>query len=120
MFTAIAPATRVTGSMLTSRMCPLEAMRRSICSRCSSFERPASGLLTVTEYGSGIPPRNVATPPSSNSIGRFLKHTCLAPFVGGQRFLFAARQLALHGGVLLERELVALAPRLARALRTVV
>jgi hypothetical protein len=32
---------------------PVGRDEASICSRCSSLERPASGLETVTEYGFG-------------------------------------------------------------------
>jgi hypothetical protein len=73
-FTASAPATRVTGSMLMSFMWPLAAMSRWMSASRSASVLPTCGFVTVTEYGSGMPPFRDALPDSSNSMGRFLKH----------------------------------------------
>src|SRR2546426_816333 len=80
-WTASAPATRVTGSMLSDLMCPLRAISRWICSSRSSSVCSTGGRTVATEYGSRTPRLMRALPALSNVIGRFLKHMAYRSFV---------------------------------------
>src|SRR5438067_7352980 len=69
LWNASAPATRVTGSMLTSLMYPLRAINSWMRS-----SRSNGWPLAWYAYGFATPARRWARPCSSNSIGKFLKH----------------------------------------------